>query len=39
MHKYNEHDSEYRILMEGLWEWEKINVKNHEIKNHYHQDN
>lgn len=28
MEKYDTHDKEYRILMERLWEWEKINAKN-----------
>ncbi len=26
--KYDAHDKEYRILIERLWEWEKINAKN-----------
>lgn len=26
--KYDQHDREYRVLMERLWEWEKLNVQN-----------
>ena len=27
------HDKEYRVLMERLWEWEKINARNQMVRN------